>query len=149
EVLPLGGAKGTVSFLNPATGTPPNPSNYIFDGHGLGIAASNPDSNFGSGLSANDFDANAFNNGPLTVVPKATKNLLQVDFSASADASGTFGVFAREGRFTTSWTGADFDTNLFDNVPDNTNDPNSPQEIQIGTITVRAAAVPEPATIVL
>ena len=50
-IVPEAGATGTLSFQDPATGTPSPPPNYIFDGNGLGISATNSVSQ----LSANDF----------------------------------------------------------------------------------------------
>src|SRR5262249_16717440 len=72
EIISNAGTTGTLKFQDPATGTPPNPSNNIFDGNGLGIAAADD----GSYLSANDFlDPTVGLGMPVPGAPGA--NLLQ------------------------------------------------------------------------
>jgi PEP-CTERM motif len=139
EIVPNSGATGSLMFQDPATGTPPNPPNYIFDVNGLGIAVTNG----GSTLSANDF----FNPsvGPGVAVPGAPgANLLQMDFLASSNASGSFGIFAVEGAATTSWTDSNANTQLFTNVPNGT------ALVQIGEVLIsQVQSVPEPSSFAL
>jgi hypothetical protein len=131
-ILPDAGTNGTLKFMDPATGTPPNPPNYVFGGDGLGIAAINGVST----LSANDFfDPNAGSGVPVPGAPGA--NLLQMDFLASANAGGLFGIYAVEGSANTQWTDGNFTTQFFTNVPDGTS------MVRIGEVLV-SQAVPEP-----
>ena len=139
EILPIAGATGTLSFQNPATGTPANPANYIFGGNGLGIAATNT----GSALSANDFfDLSV---GAGVAVPGTGANLLQMDFLASSGASGLFGIYAVKGTANTTWTDSNLTTQFFSNVPDGTG------TVEIGEVNVTPAvtSVPEPASLTL
>jgi hypothetical protein len=132
------GATGTLMFQDPATGTPPNPANYVFGGSGLGILATNG----GTQLSANDFfDPSIGPGAPVPGTPGA--NLLQVDFLASSNASGLFGIYAVEGAAGTQWTDANLNTQLFTNVPDGTG------LVRIGEVLVQLSAVPEPSSLVL
>jgi hypothetical protein len=139
EIVPHAGATGTLTFQDPATGTPPNPPNYIFDGNGLGIVVVNS----GAVLTANDFFDPAV--GPGVPVPGAPgANLLQMDFLASAGASGLFGVYAVRGAANTQWTDANFTTQFFTNVPDGTG------MVLIGDVLVTpTVAAPEPASLTL
>jgi hypothetical protein len=138
EILPISGATGTLTFQDPATGTPANPPNYIFTNSFLGgISATNS----GTTLSANDFDANLG-----TTVPATGANLLQMDFLASSDASGLFGIYAMEGSANTEWTDSNFNTQYFSNVPDGTG------MVLIGEVDVTGGtpqAVPEPSSLTL
>ena len=135
EIIPNFGVSGTLTFHDPASGTAPNPANYIFGGNGLGIASTNG----GSTLSANDF----FNPsvGPGAPVPGAPgANLLQMDFLASSNASGLFGIYAVEGSGNTQWTDSNSTTQFFTNVPDFTG------LVEIGEVLVSSSAVPEPSS---
>lgn len=134
QIAALNGATGTLTFNDPVTGTPPNPTGYIFSS-GVGIAATNT----GSELTANDFD-------PLD--GGKTGNLLSVNFSASSDASGYFGVYAVQGSTNTLWADANFDPQFFTNVPDGTS------RVLIGVVSVNASndpvsPVPEPSSLTL
>jgi PEP-CTERM motif len=136
-VLPDAGANGTVTFQDPATGTPSNPANYIFGGNGLGISVTNG----GSVLSAGDFfDPNVGLGAPVPGAPGA--NLLKMDFLASSNASGLFGVYANEGRGLTQWTDANLTTQFFTNAPDGTG------LVRIGEILI-PQSVPEPTSLML
>ena len=130
KIIPDAGTTGTLTFQDPATGTPPNPPNYIFGSGGLGIAATNG----GSQLSANDFDVSGAS-GPGA-------NLLQMDFLASPSALGLFGIYAVQGATSTQWTDTVPSTQFFSNVPDGTG------TALIGEVLV-TQAVPEPGSIVL
>src|SRR5207248_5566690 len=99
-IVPDAGATGTLTFNTPATGTPPNPSNYVFGANGLGIAVVNS----GTGLTANDLNTLAAGT-PVPPGP-AGANLLALDFLASADATGSFAIFANQGGASTAWTDA-------------------------------------------
>jgi hypothetical protein len=132
-IVPIGGATGTLTFQDPgpANGTtlyPSNPSNYVFS-NSYGIFATNS----GSQLSANDFDVNLG-----TVVPASGANLLQMDFLASSNASGSFGIYAVEGITNTLWTDSNANTQYYSNVPDGTG------TVLIGQVNVTTAVVPEP-----
>jgi hypothetical protein len=134
EISPEG-ASGTLMLQDPATGTPANPTNYVFGTNGVGIAATNS----GNVLSANDFyfDQSGMTTG--AIVPGSSgANLLQVDFLASPDASGLFGIYAVEGSGNTVWTDSSFTTQFFTNVPDGTD------AVLIGEVMVTGAVVSVP-----
>jgi PEP-CTERM motif len=136
KIIPDAGATGTLTFQDPSTSTPANPPSYIFGGDGLGISATNG----GDTLSANDFYVGT---GSGSVVPGAPgANLLDMDFLASSNASGLFGIYAVEGVAVTQWTDGDANTQLFTNVPDGTG------MVRIGDVLI-AQAVPEPSSLVL
>jgi len=135
ESIPDSGTSGTLTFQDPATGTPPIPPNYVFGSNGIGIAATNG----GSTLSANDFfDPNVGSGVSVPGSPGA--NLLQMDFLASLNASGLFGVYAVEGAATTQWSDPNPNTQFFTNVPDGTG------LVRIGDVLVQNA-VPEPSSL--
>jgi PEP-CTERM motif len=138
-IIPESGASGTLIFQDPSSGTPPIPPNYPFGSNGLGIAVTNG----GSTLSANDFfDPSVGSGVPVPAAPGA--NLLQIDFLASSNASGLFGIFAVEGAALTQWTDSNLNTQLFSNVPDGTG------MVQIGEVLIsQVQSVPEPSSIVL
>jgi hypothetical protein len=138
QIQQMSGATGTVTFNDPATGTggiAPNPSGYIFGNSGYGIYAVNT----GTGLLAsdNDSDPNGATGG----------NLLSVDFQASSDASGYFGIYALEGQANTVWTDTSNTTQLFTNVPDGTS------QVLIGEVYVNPTnapvGTPEPSSVAL
>ena len=131
------GATGTLTFQDPATGTPPNPPNYIFGGNGLGIVVVNG----GSELSGNDFFDPSV--GPGAAVPGSPgASLLDLTFLASSGASGVFGIYALEGAALTQWTDANVTTQFFTNVPDGTG------RVRIGEVVI-TQAIPEPSGLVL
>ncbi len=138
EIVPNSGATGTLAFQDPATGTPPNPPNYIFGSNGLGIASTNG----GSTLNANDFFDPSIGSG-VSVPGSPGANLLQMDFLASSTASGTFGIFALEGAANTLWNDSNINPQFFTNVPDGTG------MVQIGEVVIAQSAVPEPSSLVL
>lgn len=141
QISAIAGATGTLSFQTPATGTPPAPTNYIFGSDGLGITVANS----GSILSANDFFDPAAGLG--AAVPSAPgANLLELDFLASSNASGLFGIYADEGIATTQWTDSNFTTQIFSNAPDGTG------TVLIGEVMVTPSGVqpvPEPSSLTL
>ena len=133
------GATGTLMFQDPATMFPLDPSNYIFGSNGYGIMATN----LGTQLSANDF---FFNPGVGTGSPvpgTSAANLLQMDFLASPNASGVFGIYALEGSGNTQWNSndANFTQQFFTNVPEGTG------MVRIGEVSVAGQAVPEPSSV--
>jgi hypothetical protein len=133
EIKPEAGAAGTLTFQDPATGTPPNPSNYVFGSDGLGISVTDG----GSMLNANDFfNPNVGQGTPVPGVPGA--NLLQMDFLASSSASGLFGIYALEGPANTLWNDSNFTQQFFTNVPNGTD------LVQIGEVLITQSSVPEP-----
>jgi hypothetical protein len=135
-IIPDAGATGTLTFQDPATSTPSNPSNYIFGTDGYGISADNG----ASSLTANDFYVG---DGIGSVVPGTPgANLLQIDFQASSNASGLFGIYAIEGVAVTQWTDGDADTQLFSNVPDGTG------MVRIGDVML-PQSIPEPSSLLL
>jgi|SRR5271157_2152341 len=139
EILPDTGATGTLTFQDPTTTTTPAnpPNNYIFGGNGLGIAVTN----IGNLLSANDFFDPSIGNGVMVPgMPGA--NLLQIDFLASTNASGLFGIYALEGANNTQWTDSQIVTQYFANVPEGTG------IVRIGEVLI-PQAVPEPSTLVI
>ena len=68
-------------------------------------------------------------------------NLLQMDFLASSNASGLFGIYAVEGAANTQWTDPTVTTQFFTNVPDGTG------MVLIGEVLVTGQAVPEPSSL--
>lgn len=132
KIMPDAGTAGTLSFATPTTGTPSNPSNYIFGSNGLGIVVANT----GSQLSANDFFDPSVGPGASA----AAANLLQMQFSASQNASGLFGIYAVEGAALTQWTDSNFTTQFFANVPAGTG------VVRIGEVRVGSSVAPEPAS---
>lgn len=141
EIDPISGAMGTLTFQDPTTGTPSPPANYIFGPDGLGITAVNS----GNVLSANDFYDPGVGFGVI-VPSNPVANLLQMDFTASSNASGLFGVYTDEGAANTQWTDSNFTTQLFSNVPDGTG------MVLIGEVMVNSAGVqpvPEPSSLLL
>jgi PEP-CTERM motif len=138
EIVPNSGAAGSLIFQDPATGTPPNPPNYIFGVNGLGISAINT----GSAMVASDFFNPSVGSGQA-VPGAAGANLLQMDFLASSNASGSFGIFAVEGA-ATSWTDSNANTQVFTNVPNGT------ALVQIGEVLIsQVQSVPEPSSFAL
>jgi hypothetical protein len=129
------GATGVLTFEFPATGTPPNPPNYIFGSNGLGIAVTDT----GTQLAANDF----FNPSIGPGASAAVANLLQMEFQATQNASGLFGIYAVEGLALTQWTDSSFNTQFFANVPNGTG------TVRIGEVRVGSLTVPEPASLEL
>jgi hypothetical protein len=129
------GTAGTLSFAFPTTGIAANPPDYIFGNDGLGIAVTNT----GTQLAANDFFDPSIGPG----VSAAAANLLQLEFLASQNASGLFGIYAVEGAALTQWTDSSFDTEFFTNVPDGTG------VVRIGDVRVGSQAIPEPASLAL
>jgi PEP-CTERM motif len=137
-VVPDAGTHGTLVFQDPATGTASNPPNYIFGADGIGISATNG----ASTLSASDFLVGA---GPGVAVPGTPgANLLQMDFLASSDASGLFGVYASEGAALNEWTDGNGNAQLFTNVPDGSG------SVLIGEVLISpSVVVPEPSSLAL
>jgi len=140
EIAREAGATGTVTFQDPMTtmtGAPPN--DYIFGASFAGIFATNT----GNQLSANDFYTELTGG----VVPGPTdSNLLQMDFLASTDASGLFGIYVLEGAANTVWTNGEnpLENQYFSNVPDGTG------SVLIGEVLIsQAVSVPEPSTLVI
>jgi hypothetical protein len=139
EIIPESDGSGTLTFQDPATGTSPIPPNYVFGSNGLGIAVTNG----GGTLSANDFfDPTAGLGAPVPGSPGA--NLLQMDFLASSNASGLFGIFAVEGAASTQWTDSNLNTQFFTNVPNGT------AVVQIGEVLIpQFQSVPEPSSLAM
>ena len=136
EISPVSGASGTLTFKDPATESPSNPPNYIFGGDGLGIFAANG----GTTLIASDLFTGTTGGSVVLGTPGA--NLLQMDFLATSNASGLFGVYAVEGKAATEWTDGNSNPQLFTNVPDTTG------MVLIGEILI-PQSVPEPSSLVL
>ncbi len=138
-IAPETGASGTLTFQDPGAGMtfPTNPTNYVFGSNGLGITAIN--TNSGSSLSAFDFlNPSASLGVPVPGSPGA--NLLQMDFLASSNASGLFGIYALEGAQNTIWTDSNANTQYFTNVPSGAG------MVEIGQVLISASAVPEPSS---
>ncbi|HVC96415.1 MAG TPA: hypothetical protein VND64_22205, partial [Pirellulales bacterium] len=72
-------------------------------------------------------------------------NLLQMDFFASSDASGLFGIYAVEGLANTVWTDDNITTQFFTNAPDETG------TVLIGEVKLPGGVqpIPEPSTLTL
>jgi hypothetical protein len=140
EIIPESGASGALTFQDPSTGTPPLPPNYAFGSNGLGIAVTNG----GNTLSANDFFDPTIGLG-VSISGSPGANLLQMDFLATSNASGLFGIFAVEGAAFTQWTDSNLNTQFFTNVPDGTG------MVQIGEVLVPQvfSSVPEPSSLAL
>jgi hypothetical protein len=135
-IVPESGASGTLTFQDPASGTPSNPPNYVFGSNDLGISVTNGMSQ----LSANDFFNPSVGVGaPVPGSPGA--NLLQMDFLASSSASGLFGIYALEGPANTFWNDPNFNELYFTNVPNGTG------MVLIGEVLIAGASVPEPSSL--
>ena len=92
-------------------------------------------------MSANDFfDPSVGSRVAVPGTPGA--NLLQMDFLASSNASGLFGIYAVEGVAFTQWTDGNLTTQFFTNVPDGTG------MVRIGDVLI-PQSVPEPSSLVL
>jgi hypothetical protein len=130
QIIPDAGATGTVTFNTAAA----PPSGYVFAA-GAGVVTQKLSGD--TILRANDFD----NAAAGTVVPVAGANLLQVNFTTSAAASGTFGIFASPGNTNTLWTDAVPATRTFLNVP------LAGGNVRIGEVTI--TPVPEPGGLAL
>jgi len=132
-IAPDGGATGTLSFATPATANPsPAPASYIFGNPSTGVGIEVMNTNMGTDLRADDFDNPP---GANVAVPMANRNLLTVTFAASANAGGSFGLFAVQGDTNTAWTDNAPSTQFFATVP------NGISQSRIGTVLV---PVPEP-----
>ncbi len=135
-IAPEAGASGTLIFQDPASGTPSNPPNYVFGSNDFGISVTNGMSQ----LSANDFfDPSVGVGAPVPGSPGA--NLLQMDFLASSNASGLFGIYALEGPANTFWNDPNFNELYFTNVPNGTG------MVLIGEVLISGASVPEPSSL--
>ncbi len=138
-IMPESGATGTLTFQDPAVMFPPDPTNYIFGSDGYGIMATNG----GTQLGANDFFYNPVDGTGAIVPGTSADNLLQMDFLASSNASGMFGIYALEGAANTIWNDASFAQQFFTNVPDGTG------MVLIGEVSVAGQSVPEPSSLAL
>jgi hypothetical protein len=147
-IVPNASAVGSLSFVNPVTtdfslsqlNYASVPTNYVFGNNGLGIVATNG----GTTLSANDFFDPSV--GPGATVPGGLgANLLQMDFLASAGASGLFDIYALQGPANTVWVDGNLNQQFFSNVPDGTG------MVLLGEVQVNPAttATPEPSALVL
>ena len=124
-------SSGTVTFNSATT-----PNNYVFS---LSTIVS---SLGGTQLTANDFDSIL----GTTVPANPGANLLQLDFLASNNAFGLFGIFAVPGQQNTIWADSGFTSQNYTNVFDNGT------LVEIGEIRVTPStqpAVPEPSTLTL
>jgi hypothetical protein len=137
-IAPESGATGNVTFQDPTGMSAPNPTNYVFGSNGLGIALY--PNNTPTVLGANDFfDPNV---GVGAIVPgNPGANLLQMDFLASSNASGLFGIYAVKGSAVTQWTDGGFSTLFFTNVPDGSG------LVLIGEVKIVGQSVPEPSSL--
>ena len=80
--------------------------------------------------------------GRARVVPGSPgANLLQMDFLASSNASGLFGIYAVEGAGNTVWADSTYNTQYFTNVPEGAS------MVLIGQVDI--AVVPEPSSFCL
>jgi hypothetical protein len=137
KVAPETGASGTLTFQDPGNGPAPIPPSYIFGGDSIGITAVNG----GNQLGASDFFDTNIGNG-VAVPGTPGSNLLQMDFLASSNALGLFGVYALEGAPLTEWTDGNSNPQLFTNVPNGTG------MVLIGEVLI-LGSVPEPSSFVL
>lgn len=132
DIVPLGGATGSVEYNSVAVAA----TNYVFGAQQAFFSINVMPGN----VSLNAMDANIPpQGGPpnfVQIPPSPGLNLLDLDFSASLDASGTFGVFARGGVGNSEWTDPNFIAQPFLNVG------GFGQSDQIGEVTV----IPEPAS---
>ena len=137
-ILPTGGT-GTVGFNSNV-----EPVNYVF-GTRSGFHFQNlsfPTTS--DGMFAMDAHVDGMGQllPPVTVPTSPGLNILELDFSASLDASGSFGVFAVGGAGRSEWTDPGFNAQLFNNI-----NPTPDSHTQIGEIF--ANPVPEPGTFAL
>jgi hypothetical protein len=153
EIKPVGGATGTVTFqtlfTDPTDTT--NLPNYVFGTHSFaGISTVLSGGN--EKLLASDFLDPAFALG-VPVPGGAGASLLGLNFRATGNASGLFGIYAVRGiggltrPANTLWNDANGNPRTFSNVPDDTSNP--PGEVLIGGVSVTPSVtpvVPEPAS---
>jgi len=134
-ILPTGGS-GSLGFNSTA-----EPANYVFGARSF----YNEDLTFpvtNDGMLA--FDADLSLTGAAVPGPPGL-NLNALDFIASADASGLFGVFAVGGVGRSEWTNASLGLEPFDNL-----DPAPDSHTQIGEIFVNARnPIPEPSALLV
>ena len=131
------GGVGTLGFHSTA-----QPLAYVF---GSRSAFYSEDLSFpvnNDGMFAFDFTGVGGLLPPVPVPSPPGLNLNALDFVASTDASGTFGVFAVGGAGRSEWTDDTFGERLFTNI-----DPALDSLTQIGEILVRPSVIPEPGTL--
>ncbi|HEX4607561.1 MAG TPA: hypothetical protein VH092_05080 [Urbifossiella sp.] len=117
EIAPIsgGGPGSALTFSSSLSGAVSNPIDYLFPSNGFGIFAANG----GTVLDANDFSYDfATGLSPAVSVGSSNNNLLQLQFDAAATASGTYGIYARQGAALTEWSDDGTATRFFNNVPD-------------------------------
>jgi PEP-CTERM motif len=134
-ILPTGGT-GSVTFNQSV-----QPTNYVFGSRGSVYTENLTFPVNGDGMFA-------FDVGPIassTVIPGSPGlNLLELDFLASAGASGLFGVFAVGGSGRSEWTDENIAARLFGNIG-----PTPDSHTQIGEIFINLSQIPEPATLAI
>jgi hypothetical protein len=134
-IVPEASATGTLKFL-----TATLPSNYVLAGKtttGLLPAFSGPST------SISPFIGDATSDPTGVVVPASGDNLLAVTFTASSNAKGFFDIFAVPGVQASTWFDQNFNQRDFANVP------STGGNVQIGTMDIGQASIPEPQSVVL
>ncbi|MFI5001170.1 MAG: hypothetical protein ACHQK9_14940 [Reyranellales bacterium] len=138
-IVPEASATGTLKFL-----TATLPSNYVLAGKtttGLLPAFSGPST------SISPFIGDATSDPTGVVVPASGDNLLAVTFTASSNAKGFFDIFAVPlvvpGAPASTWFDQNFNQRDFANVP------STGGNVQIGTMDIGQASIPEPQSVVL
>jgi len=136
SIQPQAGAAGQLTFNNPATGTAPEPADYVLAGASFGIVVDN------TGTDLDAFDVNLPFTGGVQVPVDPGAVLLVLKFFASSDAYGNFDILAvntGDSSRRTEWTNAASPVQLsraFSNVPFGVG------AVRIGTVRV----IPEPSS---
>jgi len=133
-LIPDAGATGTIGFLGAAL-----PASYLLAGINFGLSTT-----ISTTTTTNDslfaFDVNfPFTGGvPVPVAPGA--GLLEMEFSASGDASGSFGLFALGGLGATEWS---------DNAAAGPSAREFANVASTGATRIGEIRIPEPASVLL
>ena len=135
-IVPDAGAMGTVEFSVPIL-----PPDYILNGVNFGLSTLiSTDLNPNDRLFAFDFEFPSVGGQPVPTAPGA--GLLELAFTASADAMGTFGVFAVPGLGNTEWTDS---SGLGGAAREYANIPTGGGNVRIAEVQI----VPEPSALLL
>jgi hypothetical protein len=124
-IVPQEGAMGTLLFATPATGAGAEPANYLLPDN-VGMSVTNSE----DGLFFFDVFLAPPSTSGVDVPDSPGNNLLEITYSASADALGLFSVVALPGATNTVWTDNTLVTREFNNLAGAT------QPVQIGEVLV-------------
>jgi hypothetical protein len=127
-IVPQEGAMGTLLFATPATGAGSEPANYLLPDN-LGMSVTNSE----DGLFLFDVFLAPPSTSGVDVPDSPGNNLLEITYSASADADGLFSIVALPGAINTIWTDNTLATREFTNLAGAT------EPVEIGEVLVSQA----------